>query len=132
MNWIEDLGKVYRKGTDSYFIEVPLRELDAVWPKLSEKGIMRISSITVNDLGKELEVIYHFVQGKDIINIKTRISSKKPQIKSITTHFPGAELIERELWEIMGVEPVGHPNLKNFLLDEKFSPKKPGLKGGGK
>ena len=63
-----------------------------------------------------------------IINIRTRISQKKPQIKSIVSHYPGANLIERELWETMGVESVGHPNLKNLLLDEKLSPKKPGLK----
>lgn len=127
-----EIGKVYRKGRDSYFMEVPLRELDAVWPKLLEAGVNRISSITVNDLGKSLEVMYHFVHGKDILSIKTVISSGKPQVKSITRHFPGAELIERELWETMGVEPVGHPRLEHFLLDGKLSPKKPGLKEGGK
>ena len=128
MSWIDEIGNVYRKKGDSYFLDVPLRELDGVWPKLRENGVTRISSITVNDTGKELEVIYHFVYNSVIINIRTRISQKKPQIKSIVSHYPGANLIERELWETMGVESVGHPNLKNLLLDEKLSPKKPGLK----
>jgi NADH:ubiquinone oxidoreductase subunit C len=126
MSWIEDLGEVYRKGRGSYFLDVHVRELDKVWPMLKEHAVTRISSITVNDCGKELEVIYHFVSGGDIINIRTSVSSRKPQIKSVVQHFPGAELIERELWETMGVEPVGHPDLRNILLDPKLSPKKPG------
>lgn len=128
MSWIQEIGNVYRKSDNSYFIEVSLKELDGVWPKLKDHDIARISSITVNDAGKTLEVIYHFVTGPEIINIKTEIPSHKPSIKSIVRHYPGAELIERELWETMGVEPVGHPDLRNFLLDGKLSPRKPGLK----
>ena len=79
-----------------------------------------------NDKGRELELIYHFVHGKEIINIKTFIPSRNPKVKSITEHFPGAELMERELWETMGIEPIGHPNLRNLVLDEKLSPKTPG------
>jgi NADH:ubiquinone oxidoreductase subunit C len=127
-----DVGKVYRKGSKSCFVEVPLKELDAIWPKLIEAGVTRISSMTVNDCGKQLEVIYHFVHDGEILNIKTTVSSSKPQVKSIVRYYPGAELIERELWETMGVEPVGHPRLEHFLLDGKRSPKHPGLKEGKK
>ena len=128
MNWIDGLGKVYKKQNSTYFIEVSLKDLDNVWPKLMERGIDRISSITVNELDKELEIIYHFVQGSIIINIKSLVPKKSPQVKSVVDKFPGAELIEREIWETMGVEPVGHPNLKHLLLDEKLSPKTPGLR----
>jgi len=128
MSWIEELGDVYRKRSGSYFLDVHVSELEGIWPKLKEQAVTRISSMTVNDCGKELELIYHFVSGSDIINIKTRVSARKPQVKSIVSHFPGAELIERELWETMGLEPLGHPDLRNSLLDKKLSPKKPGLK----
>ncbi len=128
MTWIEELGKIYRSHEDSFFIDVDVKELDKVFDKLIEKGIDRISSITVNDAGDVLEIIYHFVYGKVIINIRAKIPAKKPEIKSVVGKFPGAELIEREIWEMMGVEPVGHPDLRNLLLDEKLSPKTPGRK----
>jgi NADH-quinone oxidoreductase subunit C len=128
MSFIEGLGRVYRKRGDSYFIEVPMKELDGVWRNLKENEVTRISSITAVQLEKEFEVIYHFVDGKNIINIKTRVPARVPQVKSVVEHFPGAELIERELWETMGLEPVGHPNLKHLLLDEKLSPKTPWLR----
>jgi NADH:ubiquinone oxidoreductase subunit C len=131
MSWIEELGDVYKKRGGTYFLDVHTSELEPIWHKLKDQAVTRISSMTVNDCGKELEVIYHFVSGSDIINIKTRGSSRNPKVKSIVHHFPGAELIERELWETMGLEPVGHPDLRNFLLDKKLSPKNPGRRNHG-
>jgi NADH:ubiquinone oxidoreductase subunit C len=128
MSFAEGLGRVYRKRKDCYFIDVPPKELDGALAKLGDNGVTRISSITAGRAGKEFEVIYHFVHEGNIINIRTRIPAKSPQIKSVAAQFPGAELVERELWEMVGLEPVGHLNLKNLLLDGKLSPKKPWLK----
>ncbi len=41
---------------------------------------------------------------------------KNPQIDSITPIIQGAEWIEREMWELLGINFVGHPNLVHLLL----------------
>jgi NADH-quinone oxidoreductase subunit C len=41
---------------------------------------------------------------------------KNPRIDSITPLFPGADWIEREMWEMLGIEFTGHPDMKKLLL----------------
>ena len=43
-----------------------------------------------------------------------------PVIPSISDLWKGAELQEREIWDLMGVEFSGHPNMKRVLLWEGF------------
>ena len=34
--------------------------------------------------------------------------------------IPGAKNIEREIWELLGVEFINHPNLIRFLLSKEY------------
>jgi Ni,Fe-hydrogenase III component G len=66
-----------------------------------------------------IEILYHFShdqQGK-MISLRTLIADKKnPQMVSITPIIRGAEWIEREIWELLGVNFIGHPDLRHLLL----------------
>jgi len=123
MNWIQTLGRVYRKNRDAVFIDVLRRNFPKALRILREKT-NRISTITGYDNGKDIELIYHFPVGRKLVNLKVRIRRDKPRIETITKLFPGAELFERELHDLVGVDIVGHPNLKRILLD-KTSPRAP-------
>jgi NADH:ubiquinone oxidoreductase subunit C len=129
MSWFDYLGKVYRISKRCFFIEVKAGNLMEALEKVREKT-ERISSITGTDTGKGFEITYHFVIGDEVINVKA--SLKKPQVRSISEIFPGALMLERELYETLGIEPVGHGNLKPLILDPEHSPKKPALKEGRK
>ena len=41
-------------------------------------------------------------------------------IKSLTSLWKGAELQEREIWDLMGIYFDDHPNMKRILLWEGF------------
>jgi Ni,Fe-hydrogenase III component G len=66
-----------------------------------------------------IEILYHFshdASGK-VVSLRTLIADKKnPEIESITPIIIGAEWIEREMWEMLGINFLGHPNLKHLLL----------------
>jgi Ni,Fe-hydrogenase III component G len=83
----------------------------------------RFAIATGIDTPSGIEMLYHFSQdstGK-MITLRTIITDKKhPQIESITPIIRGAEWIEREIWEMLGVNFVGHPNLKHLLLVEDW------------
>ena len=70
-----------------------------------------------------LEILYHFSQdstGK-VISLRARIADKKnPEIESIAPIITGAEWIEREMWELLGINFKNHPNLKRLLLAEEW------------
>lgn len=126
------IGRIYRKQERSTFIDVPRSRFMEALEKLKRRGLTRISSITGYDSGNGFEVIYHFDSGGHLVNIKVKLPAAKPSIGTITKHFPGAELFERELMEMLGVKVEGHPNPEKLFLCED-SPKCPlrkALKGG--
>jgi len=70
-----------------------------------------------------LEILYHFSFDRtgEMFSVRVLIEDKKnPSIDAITPLFPGAEWIEREMWELLGINFKGHPNLKRLLLAEDW------------
>lgn len=84
---------------------------------------LRLITVTGIDTPSGIEILYHFSDDSSgqIISVRTLISDKKdPHIKSITPIITGAEWIEREIWELLGVHFDGHPNLKHLLLIDEW------------
>ncbi len=77
-----------------------------------------ISTITALDLGDEIELNYHFWCGRAEATIQTEVSKARPEIETITDIMPGASLYEREVFDLLGVVFLGHPNLSRLLLPE--------------
>lgn len=84
---------------------------------------LRFAIATGVDTPEGIEILYHFSydQAGEFYSVRVIITDKKnPQIDSITPLFPGAEWIEREIWEMLGVNFIGHPNLKRLLLADDW------------
>lgn len=113
-----------RVDGDDIWITVEKKDLMKVLRHLRSIGVLRISSITGNDLGDRIEVIYHLIHKQKTINVKVSLDGGKPSVESVTKIYPGANLFERELYEMLGVAVKGHPNLKRLFLD-KNSPETP-------
>lgn len=117
------MGKVYHKWKNTIFIDVPRKEIIKALGKANEKGAI-LNDVAGYDNGKEYEVSYTFTTGGEVFTLRTRISRVKPEIESATKLFPGAELMERECFESLGIDFPGNPFLKNVLHD-KTTPKTP-------
>jgi NADH:ubiquinone oxidoreductase subunit C len=84
---------------------------------------LRFIIATGQDMPQGFEILYHFSSDSsgEIFSLRVLIEDKKnPQIDSIAPLFVGAEWIEREIWEMLGVNFIGHPNLKRLLLSEEW------------
>ncbi|MBM04737.1 MAG: NADH-quinone oxidoreductase subunit C [Chloroflexi bacterium] len=82
-----------------------------------------LTSITAVDYIEFIEIIYHLfsINKNHRIILKTKCYEiDNPVIPSISDLWKGAELQEREIWDLMGVEFSGHPNMKRVLLWEGF------------
>jgi membrane-bound hydrogenase subunit beta len=79
-----------------------------------------------NDLGKTIELIYHFTVnfGKRLEQINLHISVElpktKPEIESICDLIPGALITEREKMEMLGVKIIGIPDDRRCFLPDDF------------
>jgi len=84
---------------------------------------LRFSTASGIDLPEGFEIIYHFSFDKagEIYSLRTLIKDKeRPEIDSISPLFRGAEWVEREMWEMLGINFKGHPNLKRLLLADDW------------
>lgn len=82
------------------------------------------------------EILYHFSFDKKgvVVSLRVFLDKERPEIESLTDIIPGISYIEREIWELLGINFTGHPNLKHFLLrddwPENIKPLRKGIKDG--
>ena len=84
---------------------------------------LRFSTASGMETPDGFEILYHysFDQTGEIYSVRVIIGDKNnPEIDAITPIFPGGEWIEREIWEMLGINFKGHPNLKRLLLAEDW------------
>jgi NADH-quinone oxidoreductase subunit C len=69
------------------------------------------------DAKEQLEVVYHLhsLQNNFRLRIKAGLPISNPEIQTLTGVFLGANWMERETYDNLGVIFKGHPNLKRIL-----------------
>lgn len=70
-----------------------------------------------------LEVVYHLTSMKHnhSLVLKTRCYDREqPAVPSVTPIWKGADLQEREVYDLLGIRFDGHPNMKRIFLWEGF------------
>jgi len=105
------------------YISIKPQDLKEAAEVLFKKLNLRFATATGQDTPQGIEMLYHFSFDKsgEIFSLCVLIKNKqKPEIDSLANLFPGAEWIEREIWEMLGVNFIGHPNLKRLLLAEDW------------
>ena len=82
----------------------------------------RYSILTGIDTPPGIEVLYHFCfdEAGLVVTLRVLLDKKDPKVDSIMPIVKGAEWIEREIHELLGVEFVGHPNMRRLILAEDW------------
>ena len=73
--------------------------------------------------GARFAVIYHFysMAEKHRLRLSVPIADEtSPEVDSLTSLWPGANWLEREVWDMFGIGFRGHPDLKRILMYEEF------------
>jgi len=68
------------------------------------------------------EIVYHLssIQHNHSLVLKVRCSRENPQVPSVVSLWRGADFQEREIYDLLGVTFVRHPNLKRIFMWEGF------------
>ncbi len=72
-----------------------------------------------------LEVVYHLYSmalrhGPVVLRVRTADRAREARVPSLTPVWRGAELQEREVFDLFGVVFEGHPDLRRILMWEGF------------
>ncbi len=67
-------------------------------------------------------IVYHFysLTHKHRIRLVVPVEEPEPELDSLTSLWPGANWLEREVWDMFGIRFQGHPDLKRILMYEEF------------
>ncbi len=83
-----------------------------------------LSSISAVDYIGHYELVYHLTSlprnMKAVVKVRCGEGRSDPEVPSVTAVWRGADLQEREAWDLMGIRFPGHPNHKRIMLWEGF------------
>ena len=78
-----------------------------------------LNAVTAVDYVEYFELVYHLVSMRNntSVVIKSKVFGREElSVPSVISVWQGADLQEREVWDLMGIRFEGHPNLKRVLL----------------
>ncbi len=82
-----------------------------------------LTNITAVDYFDYFELVYQLISitHNHSLLLKTRCYGRdNPSVPSLISLYQGADLQEREIYDLMGIKFEGHPNLKHIVLWEGF------------
>ena len=110
-------------GTDVWIELDSLRDVLRFMKETPDLDFASLVSISAVDYIEYFEVVYHLrsMRRNHSAVVKTRCYGRsEPTVPSMLDLWRGADLQEREIWDLMGIRFEGHPNMKRILLWEEF------------
>jgi NADH/F420H2 dehydrogenase subunit C len=103
---------------------VPATRLLEVARHLRGAGFDFCSDVTAADWpqrAQRFDVVYclYSIRDKHRIRVKVRAAEEEP-VPSVTGIWPGANWLEREVFDMFGVRFTGHPDLRRILMPEDW------------
>ena len=111
----EDEGSVTVAAADIVAIAGFLRDDDALDCKY-------LTSLTAVDWLDHFEVVYHLssLAKNHILCLKARANHEQAEVPSVLDVWKGADLQEREAFDLMGITFTGHPRMRRVFLWDGF------------
>ncbi len=92
-------------------------------PEAAFDQLTDICSVDYPEDQLRFEVVYHLhsLPLGQRLRLKARITEDDPTIASVTGIWKGAEFLEREVYDMMGIRFSGHPDLRRILMPEDYA-----------
>jgi len=127
---LKDLRERFKTDIVDVFDKSPTR----VYIEIKPESIRKVAKYVFKDLGARfniasgvdtrahMEILYHFTMEEMnlLISFRVKLDKAKPEVDSLSAIITGANWIEREIREILGINFKGHPDLRKLLLSEDW------------
>jgi len=128
--WVQDLEKrlesfrvsVVARGSRRIYVDVApqySREANRI---LFEEFEGRLATATGMDTPLRIEVLYHYCLDTDgiVVTLRTWTDKDQCELDSVATLFEGANFIEREIHDLLGVRFRHHPDPRRLILADNW------------
>ena len=113
----------YEHNPKRIYFSVDKKEIKEVARVIFKDLGLRYAIATGTDTPAGFEILYHFSDDNTGLIISARVlieDKQNPEIDSLADISPAFNWIEREIWEMLGIKFIGHPNLKRLLLADDW------------
>ncbi len=129
----EVINKIKEKFSEK-IIEFDQKSEKRYYILIDRKDLLEIVNYVFNDLRARyiietgldtlqgIEILYHFAFdsiGK-VVSIRVILPHEKTEVESISKIITGAQWIEREIQDILGVKFLNHPDPRRFILADDW------------
>ena len=117
-----DIVDVFDKSPKRVYVEVKPESIIKVASYIFRDLGARFNIASGVDVRSHMEILYHFIL-EDInvlISLRVNLDKSKLEVDSLTSVFEGANWIEREIHELLGISFKGHPDLRKLLLSDDW------------
>ncbi len=117
-----EIIKFHEQSPTRYYILINKGDLLKVVKYIFDDLQARYIIETGLDTSQGIEILYHFSFDKIgiVISIRTLLSQDNPEVESISAIVKGAQWIEREIQDILGVKFLNHPDPRRFILPDDW------------
>jgi NADH-quinone oxidoreductase subunit C len=92
-------------------------------PAQSYEYLSDVTAVEHRDLSLPMEVVWHLrsIKYRRFIRLKTQlVKGAKLAVPSVWPVYKGADWLERECYDMFGIEFTGHPDLRRILMWEQY------------
>ena len=118
----EDIIDLFDKSQKRVYLEVKPESLKRICEYMFKGLGARFNTASGVDVREHMEILYHFtIEDADLtLSVRVKLEKTNLEIDSLTCVFEGADWIEREMHELLGINFRGHPDLRRLLLPEDW------------
>ena len=91
-------------------------------PEMDCDYMVHVSSVDWPDDEERFEVVYevYSIRKRHRIRFKTRVPESDCEVDSLTDVWKGADFMEREVYDMMGIRFRNHPDLRRILMPDDY------------
>jgi NADH-quinone oxidoreductase subunit C len=119
-----DCDVALQKGQsgDAYFVVKPSDLLAVLTYLKAELRFNYLATLSGVDYGGDLGTTYviRSLATKDEIIVKTLAPRSNPAIPSVASLYASANWFERESYDLLGIQYVGHPDMRRLMMPEDW------------
>ena len=130
----DDISKILQERFGEFILAIQSESDRRIYIDIAPQSVERATRLMLDEYSARLqiatgvdtrdgvEVMYHWALDKDdcVITFRTLLDHDKLELNSIAPICPAAEWIEREIWELLGINFIGHPDMRHLLLAEDW------------
>ena len=113
------------EGSVENWIEVDPDKIDVICAVLeSEFGFVTLTNLTGCDYPEKnhIQIVYSLVSfdSPDDLTLKVNADREDPKVNTVEKVWAAANWLEREVYDLLGVDFVGHSELRRILLPDDW------------